>query len=194
MLERISGRIVGWQIQKGILSDEERAVYQYAYELLLNQAINILIAVLIAVVFRAPLPVLLFLLSYIPLRSFCGGYHADTNLRCTVVSALLICGVCWLYQNIRDGFWLTWYPLGYLISGYLVMRYAPVPDQNKPLDEEETIRYKQTSRIIWGLEMVIGMIFYIVSRRYGFVLAISHLILSVMLAVGKLKNESKKKL
>lgn len=194
MLERISGKIVGWQIQKGILTYEERAVYQYAYELLLNQAINILIAVLIAVVSGAPLPVLLFLLSYIPMRSFCGGYHADTNWGCTVVSALLICGVCWMYQNIRDGFLLTWYPLCYLISGYLVMRYAPVPDQNKPLDEEETVRYRKKSRILWGMEVVIGMIFYIVSRRYGFVLAVSHLILSVMLAVGKLKNESKKKL
>lgn len=189
MLERISGKIVGWQIEKGILSDEERAVYQYAYELLLNQAVNILIAVLIAVVFRAPLPILLFLLSYIPLRSFCGGYHADTNLGCTVVSALLICGVCWLFQNVTDSFLLTWYPLCYLISGYLVMRYAPVPDRNKPLDEEETVRYRHKSRVLWGMEVVVGMIFYIVWRRYGFVLAVSHVILAVMLAVGKLKNE-----
>ena len=71
MLERISGKIVDWQIKKGILSNAERTVYQYAYELLLNQTINILLAILIAVVFGAPLPVLLFLISYIPLRSFC---------------------------------------------------------------------------------------------------------------------------
>ena len=41
MLAKISQYIVEWQINKGILREEERAVYQYGYELLLNQVINI---------------------------------------------------------------------------------------------------------------------------------------------------------
>lgn len=65
-----------------------RNKYLAKIEILLNQTINILLAILIAVVFAAPQPVLLFLISYIPLRSFGGGYHADTNLGCTVVSAI----------------------------------------------------------------------------------------------------------
>lgn len=189
MLARLSGKIVNWQIRKGILADEERAVYQYAYELLLNQLINIFLAVLIAVVFAAPLPVLLFLLSYIPLRSFCGGYHADTNLGCTVVSAGLLCCMCWIYQNIREGFFITYYPFIYLVSGYLVIKYAPVPDQNKLLDEAETIQYRRKSRILWVLETMTGVILYLVQRQYGVVLAVSHLFLSFMLIAGKLKNK-----
>ena len=190
MLARISGKIVNWQIKTGILSNEERAVYKYAYELLLNQVINIFLAVLIAVVFAAPIPVLLFLISYIPMRSFCGGYHADTNLGCTIVSALLICCVCWIYQNIRESFLIIYYPLIYLISGYLVVRYAPVPAQNKPLDETETIRYRRKSRILWLLETVIGVALYFLQREYGVVIAVSHLFLACMMIAGKLKNNS----
>lgn len=186
MLARISGKIVNWQIKTGILSDEERAVYQYAYELLLNQVINIFLAVLIAVVFAAPIPVLLFLISYIPMRSFCGGYHADTNLGCTIVSALLICCVCWIYQNIRESVLMIYYPFVYLISGYLVIRYAPVPTQNKPLDETETVRYRQKSRLLWLLETVIGIALYFLLREYGVVIAVSHLFLACMMIVGKL--------
>lgn len=188
MLARISGKIVNWQIKTGILSNEERAVYQYAYELLLNQAINIFLAVLIALVFAAPIPVVLFLISYIPLRSFCGGYHADTNLGCTIVSALLICCVCWIYQNIRESFWMAYYPFSYLISGYVVIRYAPVPAQNKPLDEAETVRYRRKSRILWLLEAVIGMTLYFLQRELGVVIAMSHLILVCMLIAGKWKD------
>ena len=189
MLARISGKIVNWQIKTGILSDEERAVYQYAYELLLNQVINISLAVLIAVVFAAPIPVLLFLISYIPMRSFCGGYHADTNLGCTIVSALLICCVCWIYQNIRGSVLMIYYPFIYLISGYLVIRYAPVPTQNKPLDETETVRYRRKSRILWLLETGIGIALYFLLREYGVVIAVSHLFLACMMIVGKLKNK-----
>ncbi|MCM1243059.1 MAG: accessory gene regulator B family protein [Roseburia sp.] len=187
MLEKMSGKIVAWQIRKGFLADTERAVYQYAYELLLNQAVNIALAILIAIVFDAPLFVLLFLISYIPLRSFCGGYHARTNLGCTVVSAILICCMCWICQSIREGFVFTYYPFSYLVSGYCVIRYAPVPDQNKPLDETETIRYRRMSRILWGLEMLAGIFLYFIQRRYGLVFAISHLFLSFMLIVGKTK-------
>ena len=189
MLARISGKIVNWQIKTGILSDEERAVYQYAYELLLNQVINISLAVLIAVVFAAPIPVFLFLISYIPMRSFCGGYHADTNLGCTIVSALLICCVCWIYQNIAESVLMIYYPFVYLISGYLVIRYAPVPAQSKPLDETETMRYRRTSRILWLLETVIGIALYFLHIEYGVVIAVSHLFLACMMIAGKLKNK-----
>ncbi len=189
MLEKISGKIVDWQIKKGILPDAERAVYQYAYELLLNQSINVLLTVLIAVVFDAPLPILLFLISYIPLRSFCGGYHADTNLGCTIVSTILIWCVCWIYQNIRESFFITYYPFIYFVSGYIVIRYAPVSDQNKLLDEMETMRYKRKSRVLWGLEMIIGMFLYFFQRKYGLVFALSHTFLSLMLIIGIFKNK-----
>lgn len=188
ILEQIAVKIVDWQIRKGILTEEERAVYQYAYELLLSQVINIFLAVLIAAAFRAPLPVLLFLTSYIPLRSFCGGYHADTNLVCTIVSALLIIFMCFIYQNTENGLFSVWYPFSFLISGYLIIRYSPVPDKNKPLDEAETIRYKRKSRMIWGIEATVGIILYLMHSRYGIVFAVSHLFLSFMLVVGIMKN------
>lgn len=188
VLEQIAIKIVDWQIRKGILTEEERAVYQYAYELLLNQMINIFFAFLIAVAFHAPLSVLLFLTSYIPLRSFCGGYHANTNLGCTVVSLLLVCIECFIYQNTENGLFSVWYPFSFLISGYLIIRYSPVPDKNKPLDEVETIRYKRKSRMIWGIEATVGIILYLMHSRYGIVFAVSHLFLSFMLVVGIMKN------
>lgn len=187
MLGRISGRIVNWQINKGTLKEEERAVYQYAYELLLNQTINLVLAGLIACAFHAPVTVFLFLLSYIPMRSFCGGYHSNTNLGCTIVSSFMICLVCWLV-SISGGWILDWYPVAFAVSGYCVMKYAPVPDQNKPLDEEETRRYRGRSRMLWCVEVLIVIIFYLWKREWGIVFAISHLLLSCMMIVGRLKN------
>ena len=45
MLAKISSSIVDWQIRKGYLEDRDRAVYQYGYELLINQSINILVEI-----------------------------------------------------------------------------------------------------------------------------------------------------
>lgn len=189
MIQRISENIVSWQIRKNLLKIDQRALYQYAYELLINQVINILIAVIIAVVMRAPMPVFVFLVSYIPLRSYCGGYHAKTNEACTAVSALLILFVCLIEKYIVG---LTAFLLpfaGFLLSGILIFIFAPVADKNKPLDEEETSRYRLKSRQFWLVELIGGGIFWFVNIRVCVVLAISHLLLSIMLVYGVLRNK-----
>ncbi|WP_077610639.1 accessory gene regulator B family protein [Clostridium sp. Marseille-P2415] len=188
MIQRLSENIVSWQIKKNILTGEQRALYQYAYEVMINQIVNILIALLIAVIMRAPMQVLIFLASYIPLRSYCGGYHARTNGGCTVVSAFLIYAVCLLEKIITGDFVLIFLPVCLIISGGLIFWLAPVPDKNKPLDEEETIRYRIKSRRIWLIESVIGMFLWCIRARAGVVIAISHILLSLMLIYGMLKN------
>ena len=188
MLEKISGKVVDWQVKRGILSQEERSVYRYAYELFLNQTINVGIAVLIAFLSGTPVAVALFLLSYIPLRSFCGGYHADTNMGCTIVSALLIIAACFLYIYVREGSVLRGYPLLFLVSGYCIMRYAPVQDRNKPLDGAERERYGRMSRILWGIEAAIGILCYAFFPRYGLIIAFIHLVMAIVLGLGIWKN------
>lgn len=187
MLARLSKNIVEWQIRKQTLAEEERAVYEYAYELLLNQTINIVIAILIAIVFQAPLTIIIFLISYIPLRSYSGGYHADTNWQCTLVSACMLCLVCWLVNKIMGWGIADYYPVIYIFSGFFVFHYAPVQDSNKPLDAGEIIRYRKISRILWIIEIIIGITFYFFQRQIGLVIAISHLFLSVILWMGIIK-------
>lgn len=187
MLGQLSKCIVNWQISKNNLTYEERGLYEYAYKVLLNQIVNILIAILIAAIFHAPVPVFVFLISYIPLRSYCGGYHSNTNGGCIVISALLTCFVCWitLYSQY---FQYAVYPfIVFGISGLLVFRYAPVPDPNKPLEEKENIHYRFKSRLIWGIEAMICF-FCLEKGDIGFVITVSHIILSVMLCLGLIKG------
>lgn len=188
MLGQLAARIVDWQINRGTLKTEEEAVYRYAYELLLNQVINLILAGLVAFWFRAPVMVLLFLFGYIPLRSYSGGYHADTNLGCTILSTLMICGVCYGAQTVGN-FILEWHPVLYPVSGIVICSLAPVQDHNKPLDEQEKARYQKRSRMIWGIEVLIGMLLYPWKRRLGFIVALSHAIQAGMLILGMLKNK-----
>lgn len=192
MLEKLSKRIVGWQIKKGVLQQAECATYEYAYELLLNQMINILIAVGLVALYKAPDTVIVFLICYIPLRSYCGGYHADTNFACTVVSALMIAFVCFLTEAIAGRRIEVFYPSVFLLSGYFVLRYVPVEDHNKPLDEAEIKRYSMRGRILWAVEAVGGVILFFSKRKVGIVIAITHIVLSGVLWSGIRKNKKRK--
>ena len=188
MLRRISEYIVDWQIRKSILTGSQRVVYLYAYEVFLNQVINILIAFFLAFLMRAPMQVLIFVASYIPLRSYCGGYHAETNGGCTVVSAFLIILVCLAERVITGNLVFILLPVALMISGGLIFRFAPVSSKNKPLDEEETTRYRIRSRWIWLAEAVIGLVFCFIWTRVSVIMALSHILLSFMMVYGMLKK------
>lgn len=188
MIKKLAERVVDWQIEKHFLSDGARGLYKYAYEVFINQIINILIAILIAILFRASMPVFVFLISYIPLRSYCGGHHARTNEGCTVVSAILICLICVIYKVLPEHFAVTLQPVSYIISGLLIIRYAPVEDANKPLVEKEVVRYRKIGRYIWFVESLVGMFFFFIQNPAGAVIALSHIVLCVMLYWGVLIN------
>ncbi|WP_367565802.1 accessory gene regulator B family protein [Lacrimispora sp.] len=193
MVKWLSQNIVGWQIQKNVLDSKERVLYQYAYESLLNQVINIFFAVIIAIVMHEPIAVFVFLVSYIPLRSFCGGHHAKTNGRCMIISALLIIAVC-IIVKLMEGSSISSIlsPVSFVVTGILIIWLAPVSAKNKPLDEKETIRYRKMSRYIWLIEAVIGMIFWFLKSDISLIIAISHIILSIVMVYGELKNRQGK--
>lgn len=188
MLKKMAEQLVQRQVRKGYLQEEQQALYSYGYEALLNQLINILFACVIAAVFQAPLQVLVFLIGYIPLRSYSGGYHANTNGVCTLVSAFLTAGVClasrWMPLNVK----IAVLPLGFLVSGLMIFLFAPVWDKNKKLDETETACYKRRSRIIWMVEVGAAVLCFPWLREASFVLGMGNFILGSMLGIGVVKN------
>ncbi len=188
MFKKLAQQLVGWQVRKGYLQEEQQALYCYGYEALLNQMVNILAACVIAIVFHAPLPVLVFLLSYIPLRSYSGGYHAETNFVCSIVSALLTIVVCIAARWTPDVWKILLLPVGFVFSGILIFKFAPVQNKNKQLDAEEIGYYRRRSRIIWLAEVGTALICLPWIGDVSFVLAVSNLILGAMIMVGVVKN------
>jgi accessory gene regulator B len=189
MIKRLSESIVNWQVSRSILTNNQSTLYQYAYEVMLNFLINILIAILIAIALNAPMQVLVFLASYMPLRSYCGGYHARTNGGCTIVSTILILVVCLMEGVLAGMLDALIIPVCFAISGVFIYKYAPAPDENKPLDEIEIKHYRNKSRFVWLVEAFIGVVFWYFGLRASAVIAISHIILSLMLVYGVFKNK-----
>lgn len=188
MLKKLAGQIVGRQVRTGSLTKEETEVYTYAYEVLLNQLINIFLSVVIAVCMRDALTVFVFLASYIPLRSYCGGYHAKTHLRCSLLSAGLLVLVCIMMRmpNARmDGVLAL---SAFLLSGVLIFVYAPVESANKPLDDQERGCYRRRGRLVWLLEALVTVLCWQAGLRVVRAAALTHMTFACMLCTEVVKN------
>ncbi len=189
MIEGLSQKLVQWQIAKSIILDKDRSVYEYSYIVMIGEVINILIACVIATVFRYP-NLLIFLVAYIPLRTYAGGYHADNSDRCMVFSVITLVIVCIIGKYLLSEDQALFYLSGELAAATVIILLAPVEDHNKPLDKQETKKYRKYAYVILLAEISIAILFYIIEwQEASFMLMLTHIMMAAMLIIGKVKNQ-----
>ena len=102
MIQMIVNVLVNKQSQHYTMTDEDEKIYRYGYILLCEVILNVVIALAIGIGFSKIKEVMFFLGMYIPLRSFCGGWHADKIWKCTLISnAILLLQVYSLEKLLR---------------------------------------------------------------------------------------------
>lgn len=190
MIEKLAKCLVAWQVEKHYLLESDRNLYTYAYELLIGQAVNVLIACLMAVFFDACFTVFVFLASFFPLRIYAGGHHADNSNICTLVSTIMVWLVCIASKAIPTGAILTFNLAVGIICGGLICTLAPVEDHNKPLSAAEKKQYRKKSILIWMIECIIWiMSYWIGARDISLAIALGHSSVSALLCAGVIKNK-----
>ena len=165
-MEQLLELLIEKQINAGIIAEEEAEIYRYGYMILFEWGFNLIIAGLIGILTGALQTTLIFLISVIPLRSFAGGYHASTPLRCAVISNAALVLVIGLSE------WLSvlHLPSGVLflcevvLTGYYVCR-VPVDSVQKPLSNREKQVYAIYARVFYAVELIIMAMLYAAGRE-----------------------------
>lgn len=88
MINHISKIITNFFLQQKSISEDEKEIYQYGVEITISSILNILLILLLSILVRSVLSGIVFLVCFIYVRRYTGGYHAETYFRCN--SALCI--------------------------------------------------------------------------------------------------------
>jgi accessory gene regulator B len=143
--ETLTERLMEWQIVK----DEDRELYTYGFRQGAVLIFNLIIIIAAGLLFNMLWQSLVFTAAYAGLRTSAGGYHARTQRDCNILSVFLIIAVLCALK------WIPWSGAACLIAVAVaritVLVLAPVEDENKPLDETETVVYRKRSRSLFLL-------------------------------------------
>lgn len=192
MFEVLSERITGWLLANEAISREDKEIYRYGVQQGMIALLNLGTTVVIGLVFGKLLESILFLAAYIPLRSFAGGYHAKTVVRCYFFSIVMISAVLWVMRYVM----YSGLVCGCLtaISGGVIWFLVPVEDQNKPLDEVEKVVYRKRARGIVLAESILSLFAILCNgKRLGMCMALVLCVMMLMLLMGKWKNTNLRK-
>lgn len=88
MITKMASKVADFFIYRNWIEKDEHEIYRYGMEVILSFVINFCIVLICGIVFREMLYTFLFYAVFLLMRKFCGGYHADTYLKCNIVFAL----------------------------------------------------------------------------------------------------------
>jgi accessory gene regulator B len=102
-----------------------------------------------------------FLMVFIIVRRFTGGYHATTYLRCKLCMTGTFCMIIVLTTYL---FPPIWFYITVGISGSIaILIWGPVENPNKPLMQHKRIFFKFSALIIFDLLVLISLLLMTIS-------------------------------
>ena len=185
--EKLSHKICRNLEQSGIVKAEDSELYIYGINQILFAILNLSSALIIGVICGVFFEVAVFMVAYIPLRSFAGGVHAKTPLRCYIISVIMLIGIslCMKYVSVACHV----YYVILAATSLVVFILSPVEDKNKPLDMIEQSVYKKRANVISLVELLLSILLKTLGLDSLFVAIVySYTVLSIMLIAGKIKN------
>lgn len=182
----LAERLTEFLEKEEIISDEEKEIVQFGLESLGGNLLGIVLTLVIGICFQQAGEALLLWLLLFPLRKNAGGFHAKTKGRCLLSSTTIIIASMVYLQQIR------WTETGNIlitvISAAVIWLMAPVENGNKRLDSAECKVYRQRTRKLLLLEMLL----FVLSLTFGWedlviVITMVFSIVCVVLLTGKAK-------
>lgn len=185
MITGLANIIADFFIRKEWAEKEEREIYQYGSEVIIATALNILIVIVSGLIFHELKYASIFYIAFLLLRRYCGGYHAETHLKCNTIFAANITTVLIIIKNV-DLIQIDFIILAVLVSSLIIFVLSPITHKNKPLTEEESRKYRKISLIITVVVSLSVFLFITVDIKTSVMLLLALLSVSGAMIVEKI--------
>ncbi len=187
MFRRISEDITFWLIKNKVLDIKNREIYVYGTEVILLNVSLLIVTFIISALENGFLHFISFLIFFIPIRIFSGGYHAKHSETCfllsTVAYTVTLFIVKWkpyMYKNIEVLIFLG-------VAVACILRWSPLKNPRHPLADYQC---KRNKKILFGI-IAVDFALFVMIYRFDWEIVASEVIFillnAVILIIGKLE-------
>ena len=183
----MSGWLSRWMVERGIIKEEEKEIYQFGIRNGMIILLNVLTAFLIGLVTEKLLIVAVFTVSFMVLRSYTGGYHSDSRIFCYIGSNLVLFIPVYaqsLFVKTEDN--ILCILLAIAVS--IILIFSPMHSKNRKLDEAEQKHFGRKARAITVAQLIVlGVLWYMEHESYAYAIYLSICITAVLMLIGKIQ-------
>lgn len=184
----IADYLIDRMMEKNIISKDDKEIYNYGLNNGFTVLINFITALFLSYIVRKTDVLLFFLVSFIPLRSYCGGIHCKSRILCYIYSNIII--TCLL---VIQNFFCKNITIFLIISfANFIYLFCIKTEGNhiRSLDNYEIIQYTKIKRIILLIIVCVGIILFLTEYFLYSTTFFTSINLSAILVVfEKMKNK-----
>ncbi len=135
------------------LSAEEKEIVLFGLmqgrSLINSIAVTILLGLLMGLLWES----VLFVICFLPLRRYAGGFHAKTREGCLFFSVTIVVAAFFVIKYLRCENWII--AAVSVICLAILWKIAPVGNEKRLLNKEEKACFGKKTKIIAGTEMLV---------------------------------------
>lgn len=139
-----------------LLEDSEYEIVLYGVHEMIIILLNIFTVIVFGVLWKNLLFAVVFLIDFMMLRPYAGGYHADTEFRCYLLSVvvinILLAMEHFFFIQLEQILVLVIFPATFVFA------YAPVENDKNSLSLDEKEIYRKKARRTLGFSLLLLLI------------------------------------
>ena len=139
-------RVIALLEKDGLVNDSNREIITFGIIKIISTSVMLLFTVCVSLLMGDFLVGILFELCFIMLRRYAGGYHAETQRKCLIMTYLstLLCVAIIFFLPVNPIF----QEIMVALFNICIILKAPVESKNKPLNAVEKKVYKRKAIVI----------------------------------------------
>lgn len=145
MINQIACYIVNKMKNYSVVNEENTDLYIYGLEILIITIIKYLGLFIIAFLLGVVKEAVAFVIAFTLLRNQAGGVHLKSFWKCFLFTNIMTFSCIFLSKSLPINHTLIYSVVMLIISIFLVLAFAPVDTENKPLNELEKKLYRRRS-------------------------------------------------
>lgn len=169
------------------IEDEMMDVYKYGIEITISSILNVILVIISSIILSDIICGIIFLTVFIFLRSFCGGYHASTYLKCNLIFILAFLLTFSINKMITNFFDYKNIIILLIIVDVLsfipIAVFSPVQNKHKTITANQTKICHVKAMLLYLLFSIVSFIMCAQNINYGSFMIMALASVSVMILI-----------
>ena len=136
MIEKKAEYISEKLVEKNLVKNKDKDVYQYGIEVLISTAINIMLLLVIGIITKTVLLSICHFLILATIRTLTGGYHASTYLRCEILGCVTYITIVLCLEKVTQIFCVSNWLIVCSLMGIITLINFAITNKRTVIDKE----------------------------------------------------------
>lgn len=187
----ISCHFLAYMLKSGVIPNEQKYLdfYKYGLEITISTILNVLLVLLIGAITQHLIESVVFLFTFILLRVYSGGYHANTYFRCNLLMCCSFLSLTVIYDLIANKINFLFVVISFLLIFSVIIVFCPVDHVNKPINNKsKRQKMKITTIIIELIFSTVSSILIYQNINIGVMILLTQIWVAVLVIAAKIKK------